>query len=123
MQGMLGKRTSRMSGSAMQAEESRASRKQLRPTTNTEHEDERQKTYSDLQKLQKCGIFERQERNNSIPMRQMLAIPRAWPLHNHRLEQQTKTTNEQPILQRLQGQAVTYIAKIATQSDVSGDLP
>ena len=120
---MLGKQTSRMSGTAMQAEESQAPRKQLRPTANTEYEDQKQTTYSDLQKLHKCGILERQERNNGIPMRQVLEILRAWPLHKPSFEEQTQAAHKQSILQGLQGQAVIYIAKIVTKSDVSGDLP
>jgi hypothetical protein len=123
MQRMLGKQTSRMSGTAMQAEESQAPRKQLRPTANTEYENERQTTYSDLQKLHKCGILERQERNNGIPMRQVLAIPWAWPLHKQSFEQQTTAAPKRSILQGLQGQAVIYIAKIVTKGDVSDDLP
>ena len=122
MQGMLGKRTSRMSGSAMQAEESRASRKQLRPTTNTEHEDERTQIYSDLQELQRVRILERQKWDDAIQMRRVQAEPGAWPLHYQGLEQQTTKAKGQPILQRLQSQAVIYIAKIVTKSVVSGDL-
>ena len=36
---------------------------------------------------------------------------------------QTNKAQKRPILQRLQSQAVIYIAKIVTKSDVSGDLP
>ena len=69
MQGMLGKRTSRMSGTAMQAEESRASRKQLRPAADTRHEVERKQIYSDLQELQRVRILERQKWDDAIQMR------------------------------------------------------
>ena len=120
---MLGKRTSRMSGSAMQAEESRASRKQLRPAADTRHEVERtQIQHSDLQELQRVRILERQKWDDAIQMRRVQAEPGAWPLHNQGLEQQTTKAKEQPILQRLQSQAVIYITKIVTKSVVSGDL-